>query len=71
MFDFSGSFGNGDWGVTIGAGGGGVYYPGSGGVYYPGGTPPVYYPPQQFNNGGNQILMLGLVVLAFLVLSKR
>lgn len=68
MFDFTGgSFGVGDYWITIGNGGQ-TPYPGT--VYppvYTGGGYPVTYPVQQ----NNQLLMLGLIVLAFLVFSKR
>lgn len=69
MFDFTGgSFGIGDYWITIGNGGGGagpVYPP----VYTGGGGFPVVYPNQQTQN--NQLLMLGIIVLAFLAFAKR
>ena len=65
MFDFSGNVTVPDWGINIGWGGYPPYY---GGSYpsYPLPTGGVYYPPRD----NSQIIMIGLVVLAVVLLSK-
>lgn len=68
MFDFSGNATIGDWGINIGQ------YPNVYGSQptYPYGyqVPTPYYTPSP-TTSNNQILMLGLIVLAFIVLTKR
>lgn len=70
-FDYAGgSFTIGDWNVTIGPGGGTIYngnpypypYPGT---TYPGGVP-IYA-----NNQNSQLMMIGLIVLALYIVTKR
>lgn len=72
MFDFSSTATLGDWGITIGSGGGyGYGYP----TGYPTGqTYPVTYGgvmPNGMNPQTQQMLFLGLIVLAVVLLTKR
>jgi hypothetical protein len=70
MFDYSGSFGIGDWNVTIGDGtGGNTYYPGTN-IPLPGGGAIVYTPATQ-NNQNQQMLWLLVIVLAAVVVLKK
>lgn len=71
MYDFTGTFGSGDWGVTIGT------TPGMGSIWGSGYPLPQLgypYPPTGSTwstNQNNQLLLLGLVVVAAVLLLKR
>jgi len=71
MFDYGNGFAVGDWNITIG----GlpnylptVTYPGTVGTV-PGTVPAVYQVPA--SNANNQILMIGLVLLAVVLLTRK
>lgn len=68
MFDFSSTAQLGDWGITIGSGSGyGYTYPT---VYQTGSVP--YYPTTSgMSPQTQQMLFLGLIVLAVMLISKR
>jgi len=73
MFDYTAGFGGGDWQITIGGGGGGgVYNPYPGTTYPPVTNYPIGYPQVPINTNQNQqILIIGLIVLAAVLLMKR
>lgn len=69
MYDFTTTIGTGDWGVTIGT------TPTLGGTVWGTGYPyPYPYPTQQptgLSNSTNQLLMLGLVIVAAVLMLKK
>jgi hypothetical protein len=73
MFDFSGgSIGIGDYQISIGGGGSTYPYiiPGTNiPVTLPGSVPTVYQVPA--NNSNQQIIMIGLVLLAVVLLTRK